>query len=188
MKVWSCQLENFASYKELDFQFDETGLILISGPTGSGKSTLCDALPWILFSKTAKGGTVDEIINWTSEEPTKGTVFVTVPEGDFIITRIRGKKAKDNDLYFADRNFPGNVTRGKDLNDTQLLINNLLGLTAELYLSGSYFHEFSQTAQFFTTTPKNRRTICEQIVDLSLAKKLQTNTKDNTKTVKESLS
>jgi hypothetical protein len=62
--------------------------------------------------------------------------------------------------------------RGKDLQDTQNMINTALGIDADLYLASSYYHEFSQTAQFFIATAKNRRAICEQFVDLSLATKL----------------
>jgi DNA repair exonuclease SbcCD ATPase subunit len=177
LKIISCRLENFASYKFLDFNFENQGLTLIQGATGSGKSTLCDAIPWVLFGRTAKDGSVDEVLSWGIEEITKGRVTIVLQEAFYIvITRTRGHRAKDNDLVFY--NIACGVrspeTRGKDLNDTQKLINNLLGIDSALYLSGAYFHEFSQTAQFFITTAKNRRAICEQLVDLSLAKNLQT--------------
>lgn len=177
LRVVSCYLENFASYKELSFDFQNQGLTLIQGPTGSGKSTLCDAIPWVLFGITAKNGAVDEVLSWPGGEVAKGSVTVDLPNGDrIVVTRKRGK-GKDNDLYY-EREAPSlarlGIMRGKDLNDTQKLINHLLGTDATTYLAGAYFHEFSQTAQFFITNAKNRRIICEQLVDLSLAKKLQT--------------
>lgn len=178
MRVISCSLQNFASYKSLEFNFNDQGLCLIEGPTGSGKSTLCDAIPWCLFGRTAKGGAVDEIRSWNAGlAPTEGELILEINNKQFTIVRIRSKNA--NDLYYLD-DTAGKV-RGRDLNDTQKLINNLLGFDAELYLSGAYFHEFSQTAQFFTTTAKNRRTLCEQIVDLSLAKKLHLTTSERSK-------
>lgn len=176
MKILSCYLENFSSYKELEFIFDEQGLTLIQGPTGSGKSTLCDAIPWVLFGRTAKDGAVDEVISWNAQGSTTGTINLLTSNGlEVYITRSR----TPNDLYY---DFDGNnEIRGKDINDTQKQINNLLGIDHQLYLSGSYFHEFSQTAQFFITTAKNRRTICEQLVDLTLAKNLQTKLKTKEK-------
>lgn len=173
MKITSVHVENFASYKELKFDFEQQGLALIQGATGSGKSTLCDLVPWILFGRTAKDGAVDEILSWPGNQVTKGTINVQLGKTTrFQIVRTRGPNSKDNDLYM---NLPGPAgpTRGKDLNDTQKRINELLGIDSSLYLSGAYFHEFSQTAQFFITTAKNRRVICEQLVDLSLAKNLQ---------------
>lgn len=170
MRVISCNLQNFASYKTLNFDFNDRGLCLVEGPTGSGKSTLCDAIPWILFGKTAKNGAVDEILSWPGDQVTKGILHIELDSSAVIIQRSRGAKSKDNDFFYYK--VGGAEVRGKDLLDTQCLLNNLLGVDSDLYLSGSYFHEFSQTAQFFTTTAKNRRAICEQIIDLSLAKKL----------------
>lgn len=164
MKIKSCLLENFGSYKSLEFDFQGQGLTLIQGPTGSGKSTLCDAIPWCLFGRTAKDGAVDEVLSWPGDKVCKGTVTTDA----MTVTRVRGKGR--NDLYFSTS--VQEEVRGKDLQDTQRLINSALGMDINLYLSGAYFHEFSQTAQFFTTTPKNRRLICEQIADLSLAKTL----------------
>ncbi len=182
MKILSVSLKNFASYKELDFTFDDRGLTLIHGSTGSGKSTLADAIPWVLFGTTAKGGPVSDVLSWSGEGATVGTTVIEVAGVTVEIARIRGKT---NDLFYSS-NYTDNV-RGKDIPDTQKLINNLLGLTPELYLSAAYYHEFSQTAQFFTTTAKNRRTITEQLVDLSLPKKLQEKVSEQLKANKQEL-
>lgn len=191
MRVISCSVRYFTSYKTLDFDFTSKGLILLHGATGAGKSTLCDVIPWVLFGTTAKGGTVNEVLSWPGDEVTYGRLVVTsgVSQDVYEIVRIRGSKAKDNDLYFniMSESVEQDKHRGKDLQDTQRLINNLLGMNADLYLSGAYFHEFSQTAQFFTTTAKNRRLICEQLVDLTLAKTLQTRLSDNKKATSKAL-
>ncbi len=182
MKVLSVSLQNFASYKNLDFDFTNQGLTLIQGPTGAGKSTLCDAIPWLLFGRTAKGGAVDEIRSWNTNQVTSGHIGLST--GD-VIVRVRGATAKDNDLYYRTR--MAEIVRGKDLNDTQRLINQLLGMDYDLYMAGAYYHEFSQTAQFFTTTAKNRRNICEQLVDLSLPIKLRDGISEKRKLHTESL-
>ena len=183
MRVISCELRNFASYAQLDFDFRNQGLTLVSGPTGSGKSTLMDAVPWILFGHTSKGGKIDEILSWGAKGPTIGTIRL---DSGIVILRSRSP----NDLYYyrtsSDCVDSSSIDssafiRGRDLADTQRQINSLLGFDCEQYLSGAYFHEFSQPAQFFTTTAKNRRQICEQLVDLSMAKKLQINASDKRK-------
>ena len=166
MKILSAIVENFASYKHLEFKFDEQGLTLISGPTGAGKSTICDIIPWVLFGTTAKNGTVDEIRSWNSDGLTSGEIVISSTDGTINVYRSRNPI----DLCFGVN---GSATkRGKDLADTQKQINQLLGMTAETYLAGAYFHEFSQTAQFFNTTAKNRRVITEQLADLTLPKTL----------------
>lgn len=185
MKILSCHIENFGSYKHLDFNFQDIGLALIEGATGSGKSTLCDAIPWILFGVTAKNGKADEVLNWQGGV-TKGTIMLTDGTYQWYIERSRGNKA--NDLYFVAHAADERAVRGKDLLDTQRLINHRLGFDADLYLSGAYYHEFSQTAQFFTTTAKNRRAITEQLIDLSLPKKLQEKSSTELKSIKHQLS
>lgn len=182
MKILSASIQNFASYKNLSFDFNQ-GLCLIQGATGAGKSTLCDVVPWILFGKTGKGGSVDEILSWPGDGITTGTLCLE----NLTVVRTRGPKAKDNDLSWqideASVSF-----RGKDLVDTQKLINGLVGADYESYSSGAYFHEFSQTAQFFVTTAKNRRALCEQLVDLTLAKKLQDRALNEYTTINKQLS
>ena len=181
MRIVSAKVQNFASYKELEFEFNEQGLCLIQGATGSGKSTLCDVIPWVLFGTTAKNGAADDVIAWASSETTSGTVTLDI--NSLVVTIIRTRAP--NDLYYITTT--GLLQRGKDLKDTQKQINELLGMTAETYLAGAYFHEFSKTAAFFTTTAKNRREICEQIVDLSFVKKLQERLATETKLVKHRL-
>lgn len=165
MKITKCKVSNFGSYNNLEFAFDYKGLYLIHGPTGAGKSTLCDIIPWVLFGHTSKNGSVDEVLSWNSMGyPTEGVIEL----GDIQIVR----KRNPNDLYIIPI-AGGEAVRGKDLLDTQKLINHHLGIDCDLYLAGSHYHEFSQAAQFFTASAKNRRLLCEQIVDLSLPKRLQ---------------
>lgn len=184
MKILKVYAKNFGSYKSLDYQLKDNGLTLVSGPTGAGKSTLCDLIPWVLFGATAKNGTVDEIIRWNSETSTKVTVYVTdINNILFTITRTR----KPNDLYYTGAVHDERHHRGKDLNDTQKLINNRLGFNLDTYLTGAYYHEFSQTATFFSTSAKNRRTITEQLVDLSLAKNLTENITSYNKDLKKQI-
>lgn len=180
MKILSVHLENFASYKELAFNFQDQGLTLIHGPTGSGKSTLMDAIPWILFGVTAKNGKADEVLSWRGGA-TRAKISLKINNTSYVVVdRVRGKT---NDLsYYLDNVGP---QRGKDIPDTQKLINQLLGFDSDLYLAGAYYHELSQTAQFFTTTAKNRRTITEQLVDLSLPKNLTEKTSAKLKTLRK---
>lgn len=169
MKIISAEVHNFASYKHLEFSFIDQGLTLISGPTGSGKSTLCDIIPWTLFGITSKNGAADEVRSWSCPHTTRGQVILESKGVVYTITR----KRNPNDLSYSINYDYTKDLRGKDLNDTQKQINQLLNMSAETYLAGAYLHEFSQTSQFFTLTAKNRRMITEQLADLTLAKSLQ---------------
>ena len=179
VNIISATIQNFGSYKKLEFSFDKQGLCLIQGLTGSGKSTLMDIVPWVLFGVTAKDGSVDEVKSWDSNGDTEGRLIIDLNGVPIIIQRIRGKT---NDLHYSQQDVPG-ITRGKDLKDTQKQINQLLGITPETYLAGAYFHEFSKAASFFITSAKSRREICEQIVDLSFTKQKQATLTFNYKTI-----
>lgn len=174
MRILKITAQNFGSYDYIEFTPSDKGLTLISGPTGSGKSTLCDLVPWCLFGQTAKNGSVSEVVKWNATSDTSVAIELVSNDKTYTIKRTRGKQ---NDLVVdAD-------LRGKDIPDTQRIINQVLNVTPDLYLAGAYFHEFSQTASFFITTAKNRRVICEQIVDLSLNKQLTEKLSNEIKTL-----
>lgn len=158
----------------MHFDLNDQGLCLISGPTGAGKSTLCDVVAWGLFGITSKNGTVDEVLKWPGDKVTKVSLMVDPGGSDSILEIVRTRGAKANDLYFINRG--DEPRRGKDLLDTQRLINYYLrGIDSDTYLLGAYLHEFSQAAVFFSTTAKIRRNIMEQCADLTLAKTLTEN-------------
>lgn len=167
MKLLKFEVTNFGSYKHLEFDLTKKGLGLIYGPTGAGKSTIPDIPCWILFGVTAKDGNVDEICSWqTPGEVTKGILHVEIDGYTLVITRIRGK-AQQNDLYWQEPRTLSS-TRGKDLLDTQNLLNNRLNLSADTYIAGSYFHEFTKSGSFFQASAKSRRAVLEEISDLAL--------------------
>lgn len=187
MRFRCCTVENFGSHKHLEIDLSSIGLGLIYGCTGSGKSTIPDMPCWILYGLTAKDGAVDEVRSWQSPgEPTIGTLEVELPSGKITVTRIRGKQSQ-NDLYWTEESSPDKLERGKDIVDTQRKLNQRLGVDPDLYLSGSYFHEFSPSGNFFTAKAKDRRTLFERISDLSLPVKLADSASEARKTAKADL-
>jgi DNA repair exonuclease SbcCD ATPase subunit len=173
MRLLKCQVSNFCSYKELEFDFSDLSLALISGPTGSGKSTIPDMPCWILFGATSKGGSVDEVRSWGCDEVTTGIQQVELPDGVTItVTRKRGKPSQ-NDLYWTEGQSLDPI-RGKDITETQKKLELRLGVNVDLYMTASYLHGFSDS--FFTAKPKDRREILEKIVDMTLPIKLAEST------------
>lgn len=182
MMLGKCEVRNFASYDHLEFDFTSPGLILLQGATGSGKSTFQDIACWGLFGITAKDGNADDIRAWDSEKEIT-SVYLSV---DYItIYRSRGKSSQ-NDLFYVKN---GEKIRGKDVYETQQLINQELKITPEIYLTGAYNSEFSPTANFFSSTSSERRAILAQIADLSfcttVSEPLQASRKQIKKTITE---
>lgn len=186
MKVKSIRVENFGSYPAYEHDFGEEGLSLVYGATGSGKSTFMDMVPWILYGVTAKDGNVDEVCSWQSPgEPTTGHATVEVSGQQIEITRVRGKGSR-NDLYWTENG--GQERRGKDLSDTQRLLDSALGVTASAYLYGSYLHEFSPTGTFWVASAKDRRKLFERVAPLEFPAQLAQKASDARKETKAALS
>ena len=164
MKLLLGRYTNFCSYSSLEVDFSSLGLACIYGETGAGKSTLMDMPCWCLFGITSKGGSVDEVRSWFSTGTTEGEQSVQCPGGKIItVVRVRGGGAK-NDLYWIE---DGYTHRGKDITETQKLLELCLGVTSELYLLSSYLSQFSEVGNFFIAKAKDRREVLEKIVDLS---------------------
>ncbi len=171
MRLIKASAYNFGSYKKLEFTFDDKGLCLINGPTGAGKSTLQDVAAWGLYGITAKNGGVDDVRNWDSEGSiTHVEVEVQVGNETLTVVRKRGTH-KQNDLYWMQGD-SGTAIRGKDITDTQRLLETRLGVSKDLFILGSYYNEFSPSGLFFMNKNSVRREMFETIASLDLPVKL----------------
>jgi len=188
MKFGYCKATNFGSYPNIEFNLNKSpGLNLIYGKTGSGKSMLVDIPCWILFGITAKNGSVDEVRSWLNPDmPTSGILEVDLQNGKIFVTRIRGKQGQ-NDLYWMESDSDLRHHRGKDLNDTQKLLSARLGVDSTLYLSASYFCDFSPSGQFFSAKASSRRELFEKIANLDLAISIGFKSTENRKSLNKLL-
>jgi len=181
MKIRYVETQNFGSYLEFKMDFDQIDLALLYGATGTGKSTVMDMVSWCLYGITAKGLAADEVRSWHSKEPTSGTVVVDLGDRTIGITRIRGNRSHDNDVFIMEND---NQVRGKDATETQTLINARLGADADEFVTASYFHEFSESANFFIAKAKDRRSLFEKLAPLDFPKNLAEKSAQAKKTAK----
>ena len=166
MKLGNCEAWNFGSYAHIIFDMSDIGLSLVQGKTGSGKSTLPDIPCWILYGVTSKNGTADEVRSWFApDQPTKGELDVRLHDGTIRVTRIRGRAAQ-NDLYWTEGGDDVTKIRGKDISETQKRLSKRIGVDSDLYLSASYFCDFSPSGQFFTAKASMRRDLFDRIASL----------------------
>lgn len=188
MKLGKASGKNYGSYATVEFDYSNLGLALLSGQTKAGKSTLLDFSTWIIFGVTSKDLNVDDVKSWFSETETSGTIEVELPGKVLNITRIRGKRPSQNDLFYTVYRGEEDLIpiRGKDTTDTQRMLNQELGVDADLYVAASYIHQFSSD-KFFTAKAKDRRDTMERIADLSIAIKLGAKSSELRKEAKRDL-
>lgn len=185
MKLGRASVTHFGSYQDLTFDYSDLGIAMITGETGAGKSTLLDIPCWILWGIDSKGASVDEVRTWGVDEPTYGSQELTVGSLAMRVTRIRGE-AKENDLYWTAGE-SDYKHRGKDMPETQRLLDERLGCDGDLYLLAAYLTQFNTTGDFFISTPKARRDTFERLVDLSLPVRLSDKASERRKTAKKTL-
>ncbi len=187
MIIGNCVAEYFGSFRRLEMDYSQLGLACVTGATGAGKSSILDLPYWIVLGNTSKDGNSDDVRSWFADGPTTGTAPVTLDSGEQIqITRIRGN-AKQNDLYWTTAADPETKRRGKDITDTQKRLVELMGVDAELFLTGSYLHQFSRADTFFFAKAKERRETMEKIADLSFAVKMAERMSEARKEAKKAL-
>jgi len=152
--------KNFLSWETLEFELPED-ICMINGfnyddnsPEGSGKSAVVNSLSWGLFGKIPKDTNIDDVIREGQK-----SCFVCVQLDNFSVIRSR----KPNDLYFE---VDGKKRKGKDLRETQKMIEELVGLSFETFCQSVYFAQ-NYNKKFITATQEEKGKIFSEIQDLS---------------------
>lgn len=119
------QLVNFKAYRDYSIEFPDSGLIMLDGPSGVGKSTLLEALAFLLFDER------DSTIYPRTEH--KGSTVVTGTFRDYTIIR-----QKRPDLFKI-------LTEGEEL--VGLVAENWIKArfgSADYWLASSYLRQGSK--------------------------------------------
>jgi DNA repair exonuclease SbcCD ATPase subunit len=87
------KLTNFLSHKKTVIDFDRTQRVIISGVSGSGKSSIVDALVWSLFGK-GRAENSNLILRGETEATVVSTFIDTETKKQYEITRTINNKSK----------------------------------------------------------------------------------------------
>lgn len=174
---------NFLSWKELSFDI-QNGTTLISGfnyddnrAEGSGKSAIFNALCYGLFGRLPKDTSVDSVIK---EGESTCSVYVELNDGTVI---ERSRKPNDLCMWGLAASEP---TRGKDIKDTQKLIEKKLGFTFNTFITVVYFAQNNPNS-FIHMSEEEKAKVLSELQDLSQFDKARKQALDNLKTLKQSI-
>ena len=164
------QITDFLSYQEtaeLDFNGIQTACI--SGRNGAGKSSILDAMTWVLFGKS-RGKSDDDVINRKAARD-KGTAEVQLEfalEGHTyrVIRRKRLRRATVLELQMAAADGWKPLTESK-VRETQAAIENLLRMSYDTFINASFLLQ-GKADEFTTKTPNQRKTILADLLGVSL--------------------
>lgn len=176
MKIHNLKFENINSLKgswEIDFDNPELtreNIFLITGKTGSGKSSIFDAITLALYGETSRQGkitgTTNELINKHSGECSSQVTF-----------SVKGKKYIATFSQHKSRNLPEGNLRPQRTTLTEVSTNKILNNSPSTIaldtekIIGLNFNQFSKTVMlaqgsfdlFLKATKDEKASILEQI-------------------------
>ena len=145
---------------EIDFQKEQTNLIV--GTNGAGKSTVLDALTFVLFNKAFRKINKNQLINTTNEKDCLVEIEFSVNSREYLVRR--GIKPGVFDIMV------NGVTLHKESDDRlnqKILEDNILKLNyksfTQIVILGS-----STFVPFMQLTTANRREVIEDLLDIRI--------------------
>jgi len=159
MKIQNLSLEGFLSYQEkVEIDFTSFELACISGENGSGKSSILEAVTWVIFGKARQSN--ESLINLQSDTAIVTLSFEYAGE-NYIIQRSnqRGKAARLT-LKTPELDLTERTTR-----DTQNKIENILKVDYDTFTNAVFFLQ-GQSDQFVSASSGQRKKVLFDILGL----------------------
>jgi len=175
--------KNFLStgnqFSEIDFQAHHTNLIV--GTNGAGKSTMLDALTFVLFNKPFRKINKPQLINSTNEKDCVVEIEFSVNNRDYLVRR--GIKPNIFDIEVNGKLLhkeSDDRINQKILEETILKVN-YKSFTQIVILGSSAFVPFMQL------TTANRREVIEDLLDIRIFSAMNSLIKDDIRIRKDSI-
>ncbi|RME08075.1 MAG: SMC family ATPase [Anaerolineae bacterium] len=162
------QISGFLSYRQpVEIDFTAFDLACISGHNGAGKSSILDALTWVLFGEARQRG--EAVINLQSDAAEVTLTFAY--EGNRYRVQRRNERGKPVRLEFhiasaAEAGSWKPLTE-RTLRETQQRINQTLRLDYETFVNAAFFLQ-GEADRFTQQRPADRKRILGNILGLEV--------------------
>jgi len=168
MRPLSITLEGFSAYRTPNsVSFAEVDFFSLSGPTGSGKSSLIDAMIFALYGRVPRlgGSQVAPVISAGSD---RARVSVAFEVGDraYTVTRqvLRTKTGANTNEARLER---GSQVLASGADDVTRSVEDLLGLRYEDFTKTVVLPQ-GEFARFLTATKSDRQALLRKLLDLDI--------------------
>ncbi len=190
MKLKNLLIKNFISIKQasLDFTKFRDGVFLISGPTGSGKSTMLDAIHWALYGVTlnqnrAANSTISKsIYSDYAGDKDDLKVELTFEQGgvNYKITRTMSKSGTTTLKFHTPDMIFDRIREGNSA------IEKVVGLNSKQF-DQMVMLEQGNFSKFLLADSKDRAVLLRNVFDTQLFRDLETKLKEKQDSLKNEI-
>jgi DNA repair exonuclease SbcCD ATPase subunit len=175
--------KNFLSsgnhFTEIDFQKSNTNLII--GTNGAGKSTMLDALTFVLFNKSFRGITKPQLVNSVNEKDCVVEIEFSINSKKYLVRRGIKPNIFDIEINGIPLHKESDDRANQKILEENILKVNYKSFTQIVILGSSNFVPFMQL------TSSNRREVIEDLLDIRVFSAMGSIVKERIKEQKEEI-
>ena len=158
------KFKNFLSTGDrwTEIVLDADGTTLVVGTNGAGKSTMLDALCFVLFNKPYRKITKSQLVNTTNEKGTVVEIEFSIGKTSYLVRRGIKPNVFDIEIDGRMRNKEADDRINQKILEEQILKLNFKSFTQIVILGSSNFVPFMQL------NGPNRREVIEDLLDIKV--------------------
>ena len=176
---WKNFLSTGNQFTEIDFQEKNTNLII--GTNGAGKSTMLDALTFVLFNKPFRKINKPQLINSTNEKDCLVEIEFEINSRQYTVRRGIKPTVFDISVNGTQLHREADDRAMQRVLENNILKVNYKSFTQIVILGSSTFVPFMQL------TTANRREVIEDLLDIRIFSLMNNILKDKIRTQKEQI-
>lgn len=164
----------------MEIDLDRFPMTLITGSNGSGKTTIAEALIYVLFGKPHRKLNIGQLINVFNKGGLE--VEVTFERGGVLYKILRGEKPKKFEIYKDGELIESKAT----VREYQKVLEQIVGMDRKLFTQLCVI-EKNDFTPFMTLTAADRRKVVEDILNISIYSVMNKLASERLKSLKQEL-